>query len=68
MNDRYLLSADVFKYWQIDFQNGTIRIVAQDGRDVEEELQSQVPTAGLPDRLHHLRLGAVVDLVDHHSG
>lgn len=41
MNDRYLLSADVFKYWQIDFQKGTIRIVAQDGRDVEEKLEAK---------------------------
>lgn len=41
MNDRHLLSADVFKYWQIDFRKGTIRIVAQDGRDVEEELEAK---------------------------
>ncbi|MDQ1103744.1 hypothetical protein [Nocardioides zeae] len=41
VKDRYLLSADVYKYWQIDFQNGTIRIVTQDGRDVEEELEAK---------------------------
>ncbi|WP_235735344.1 hypothetical protein [Nocardioides alcanivorans] len=41
MSERYLLSSSVFKYWQIDFQKGTIRIVAQDGRDVEEELEAR---------------------------
>jgi hypothetical protein len=41
VNDRHLLSAEVFKYWQVDFQNGTIRIVAQDGRDVEVELEAK---------------------------
>ena len=33
------MSADLYKYWQVDFQNGTIKIVCQDGRVLEEDLE-----------------------------
>lgn len=33
-----MISADQYKYWQVDFQNGTIKIVCQDGQILEEEL------------------------------
>lgn len=34
-----MISADRYKYWQIDFQTGTIKIVGQDGQILEEELE-----------------------------
>lgn len=34
-----MISADRYKYWQVDFQNGTIKIVCQDGQILEEELE-----------------------------
>lgn len=34
-----VMSADLYKYWQVDFQNGTIKIVCQDGRVLEEDLE-----------------------------
>lgn len=52
MNDSLVISADRYKYWHIDYQNGSIRIVCQDGQVLEEELEakyrptnSQVATA-----------------------
>lgn len=34
-----MISADLYKYWQVDFQNETIKIVGQDGQVLEEELK-----------------------------
>lgn len=34
-----MISADRYKYWQVDFQSGTIKIVGQDGQIQEEELE-----------------------------
>lgn len=41
MGEPLLLSADQYKYWQIDFETGTIKIVGQDGQILEEELESK---------------------------
>lgn len=38
MDEPLVISADRYKYWQVDFQNGTIKIVGQDGQILEEEL------------------------------
>jgi hypothetical protein len=35
-----VISAELYKYWHIDFQNETIRIVCQDGRVIDDELES----------------------------
>lgn len=39
MDERLVISTDLYKYWQVDFQNGTIKIVGQDGQVLEEELE-----------------------------
>ena len=36
------LSADRYKYWQVDFQNATVKIVGQDGELLEEGLDAKV--------------------------
>jgi hypothetical protein len=36
-----VISADQYKYWQVDFQNGTIKIVCQNGQILEEELAAK---------------------------
>lgn len=41
MDEELVISADRFKYWQVDFQNGTIRIICRDGQILEEELESR---------------------------
>jgi hypothetical protein len=33
------ISADRYKYWHVDYQNGTIRIVCQDGQVFDDELE-----------------------------
>ncbi|MCK2243738.1 MULTISPECIES: hypothetical protein [unclassified Crossiella] len=38
MDEPLAISADRYKYWQIDFQTGTIKIVSQDDQALEEEL------------------------------
>lgn len=40
------ISAELFKYWHVDFQNGTIQIACQDGQVVEEELEFRFRTKG----------------------
>jgi len=37
-----VISADRYKYWQLDFQNETIRIVCQDGQILEEDLEPRL--------------------------
>ncbi|MGH3627870.1 MAG: hypothetical protein ACRDRL_10585 [Sciscionella sp.] len=39
MDEPLVISADRYKYWQVDFQKGTIKIVGQDGQILEEELK-----------------------------
>ena len=46
MDKPLVISADLYKYWHVDFQNETIRIVCQDGRIVEEALESRFRTMG----------------------
>ena len=41
MDEPLVISADRYKYWQVDFQNGTIRIVCPDGQILEEELEAR---------------------------
>lgn len=41
MDEPLEFSAERYKYWQVDFQNGIIRIVHQDGRILEEELEAK---------------------------
>lgn len=41
MGEAFEISTDVYKYWQMDFQKGTTKIVCQDGRIIEGELQSK---------------------------
>ncbi|HEY3685105.1 MAG TPA: hypothetical protein VGL93_18880 [Streptosporangiaceae bacterium] len=41
MDEPLVMSTDLYKYWQVDFQNGIIRIVCQDGQIVEDELESR---------------------------
>ncbi|WP_409180128.1 hypothetical protein F9C11_26815 [Amycolatopsis sp. VS8301801F10] len=45
MDEPLVISADLYKYWQVDFQKGTIKIVGQDGQILEEALnpEFQVP-------------------------
>lgn len=35
------MSADRYKYWHVDYQNSSIRIVCQDGRVLEKELDAK---------------------------
>jgi hypothetical protein len=39
VDEPLVISADRYKYWQVDFQKGTIKIVGQDGQILEEELE-----------------------------
>jgi len=39
-----VISAEQYKYWQVDFQNGTIKIVCQNGEIHEEELEPKFQT------------------------
>jgi hypothetical protein len=39
VDEPLVISADRYKYWQVDFQNGTMKIVGQDGQILEEELE-----------------------------
>ncbi|WP_156892830.1 hypothetical protein [Corynebacterium sputi] len=39
MNESLVLSADLFKYWHVDFERGKIRIECQDGQIFEERLE-----------------------------
>ena len=39
VDEPLVISTDRFKYWQVDFQSGKIRIVCQDGQILEEELE-----------------------------
>lgn len=41
MDGSLAISADLYKYWHVDYQSGSIRIVRQDGRVLEEELDAQ---------------------------
>lgn len=41
MGEAFVISTDVYKYWQVDFQKGTIKIVCQNGQILEDELQSK---------------------------
>lgn len=44
MDETPVLSADLYKYWHVDYQNGTIRIVCQDGQVLEDELEDRYRT------------------------
>jgi len=35
------ISADLYKYWHVDYQNGSIQIVCQDGKVFDEELEAK---------------------------
>lgn len=39
MDGSLVFSADLYKYWHIDYQNSSIRIVCQDGQVLNEELE-----------------------------
>ncbi len=39
MDGTLVISADLYKYWHVDYQNRSIRIVCQDGRVFDEELE-----------------------------
>jgi hypothetical protein len=39
VDEPLVISTDRYKYWQVDFQSGKIRIVCQDGQILEEELE-----------------------------
>jgi hypothetical protein len=41
VDEPLVISAERYKYWQVDFQNGTIKIVRQDGQILEEELEAK---------------------------
>lgn len=41
-----VISAELYKYWHVDFQNETIRIVCRDGQIIEEELDFRFRTVG----------------------
>lgn len=36
-----VISADLYRYWHVDYQNGSIRIVYQDGQVLDEELEAK---------------------------
>ena len=46
MDKPLVISAELYKYWHVDFQNETIRIVCQNGQIIEEELESRFRTEG----------------------
>lgn len=66
VDEPLVISADRYKYWQVDFQNGIIKIVCQDGQIEEEVLEPKISNTGLVNRHFHLRLGEVVDPVGYH--
>lgn len=35
------ISADLYKYWHVDYQNGSIRIVRQDGQVLDDDLEAK---------------------------
>lgn len=39
MDEQLSLSAALYDYWHVDFQNETIRIVCKDGQDIERKLE-----------------------------
>jgi len=39
VDESLVISADLYKYWHIDFQNGSIRIVCQDGQILDDKLE-----------------------------
>lgn len=41
MDEPFIVSADLYKFWHVDYQNRSIRIVCQDGRVVDEELEAK---------------------------
>lgn len=41
-----MISTELYKYWHLDFQNETIRIVCQDGQIIEDELESRFTPKG----------------------
>lgn len=41
MDESIVISADLYKYWHIDYQNGSIRIVCQDGKVIDDELEAK---------------------------
>lgn len=41
MDESLVLSADLYKYWHVDYQNGTIRIVCQDGQVLDDKLEDR---------------------------
>lgn len=41
-----MISTELYKYWHVDFQHETIRIVCQDGQIIEEKLESESRTRG----------------------
>lgn len=48
MDESLVISADLYKYWHIDFESGNIRIVCQDSRVFDETLE---PKHQRPDSL-----------------
>ncbi|MFC9553802.1 hypothetical protein ACFTWF_23430 [Rhodococcus sp. NPDC056960] len=41
MDEPTAISADMFKYWHVDYQNGSIRVVCQDGQVLDSELEAR---------------------------
>ena len=41
MDESLVISADLYKYWHVDYQNGSIRIVCQDGQVLDDELEDR---------------------------
>lgn len=45
MGESLVISADRYKYWHVDYQSGSIRIVCQDGQVLEGELEAKYRSA-----------------------
>lgn len=41
MDESLVLSADRYKYWHVDYQNRSIRIICQDGQVLDKELEAR---------------------------
>lgn len=41
MDESLALSADRYKYWHVDYRNGAIRIVRQDGQVLDDKLEAK---------------------------
>jgi len=41
MDEPTAISADMFKYWHVDYQNGSVRVVYQDGQVLDSELEAR---------------------------